>query len=76
MHPIELSGGVISTPATRIAGGPTLIDEIIGNERSQQFEELSRAGGRKLRVHGHKPIIGNLTGAAAKTHPAFFGVFR
>ena len=31
MHPIQLSGGVFSTPPARGRGGPGLIDEILGN---------------------------------------------
>lgn len=61
MHPIELSGGVFSMSATRVTGGPTLIDEIVGNERSQQFEQFSRAGRRKMGVHGPQPMFGHLT---------------
>ncbi len=61
MHPIELSSGVLSMSAAGVTGGPTLIDEIVGNERSQQFEQFGRAGRRKIRVHGPQRRFGNLT---------------
>ena len=51
MHPIELSGGVLAASPARGRRGPALIDEIIGNERSQQFEKFSGAGRRKVGVH-------------------------
>ena len=54
MHPIELSGGVLAASPARDRFGPAVIDEIVGNERSQQFEKLSGAGRRKLRVHAPK----------------------
>ena len=57
MHPIQLSGGVFSTPPARVSGGPGLIDEIIGNEWSQQFEEFGGARRRQFGVHCHQPTV-------------------
>ena len=61
MHPIEWSGGVFSMSPAGGTRGPRLIDEIVGNERSQQFEQFGRAGRRKIRVHGTQRTFGNLT---------------
>jgi hypothetical protein len=61
MHSIELSRGVLSMSPARVTGGPTLIDEIVGNERSQQFEQFGRAGRRKIGIHGSQRMFGNLT---------------
>lgn len=44
-----------------VTGGPTLIDEIVGNERSQQFEHFGRAGRREIGVHGRQRMFENLT---------------
>jgi hypothetical protein len=52
MHSIELSGGVFSMPPARVTDRPALIDEIVGNERTQQFEQFRRAGRRKVGIHG------------------------
>lgn len=51
MHPIELSRGVLAPSSARGRGGPVVIDKIVGNERSQQFEKFGGAGRRKVRVH-------------------------
>ena len=61
MHSIELSGGVLSRPAASAAGGPGLIDEVVRNERGQQFEQLGRAGRGKVGIHRSQPTSGNLT---------------
>ena len=61
MHPIELSGGVISPPPARASAGPAEIDEIVGNQRSQPFEELGRTRRGKVGVHGNQPTVGTLT---------------
>ena len=55
MDPIELSGGILAASPARGRRGPVVIDEIIGNERSQQFEKFSGAGRGKLRVHALQP---------------------
>ena len=55
MHPIELSCGVLATSPARGRCGPGVIDKIVGNERSQQFEKFRGAGRRKVRVHAPQP---------------------
>lgn len=55
MHPIELSCGVLATSPARDRCGPAVIDKIVGNERSQQFEKFRGAGRRKVRVHAPQP---------------------
>jgi hypothetical protein len=55
MHPIELRGGVLATSSARGRCGPAVIDKIVGNERSQQFEKFGGAGRRKVRVHAPQP---------------------
>lgn len=57
----ELSGGVLAVPAAGATVGPALIDEIVGHERSQQFEQRGRAGGREVGVHERDPTALNLT---------------
>jgi len=61
MHPIELSSGVLSMSPARVTGRPTLIDEVVGNERSQQFEQFGRTDRRKIGIHGSQRMFGNLT---------------
>ena len=46
------------------AGGavrPAFVDEIVGHERIQEFEQRHRAGGRKVGIHGSQTTPGNLT---------------
>jgi hypothetical protein len=57
MHPIELSRGVITTSPASGRCGPAVIDKIVGNERSQQFEKFGGAGRRKVRVHAYQPAF-------------------
>jgi hypothetical protein len=61
VHSIELRSGVLSMSAAGVTGGPTLINEIIGNERSQQFEQFGCASRRKIGIHSRQPMFGNLT---------------
>ena len=61
MHPIELSGGVFSMSPAGGTEGPRMINEIVRNERSQQFEQFGRASRRKIGVHGTERMFRNLT---------------
>ena len=76
MHPIKLSGGVSSPPSARGRSGPALIDEIIGNEWSQLFEEFGGARRRQIGVHDKKPTVCILTRQRPRSPLAFFSVFR
>ena len=61
MNPIELRRRVGPASAAGATVGPALVDEIVGNERSQQFEQFGRASRRKMGVHAPKAIPLNLT---------------
>jgi hypothetical protein len=51
MHPIQLRGGIGSTPPAGGPGRPAVIDEIVGDEWAEEFEQLSRARQRKVGIH-------------------------
>jgi len=38
MHAVELGGGVGAMPAARVTPRPTVVEEVVGNERIEQFE--------------------------------------
>jgi hypothetical protein len=61
VNPKELGGGVFPMPPTGAAVRPTFVDEIVGDERIQEFEQGHRAGRRKVRIHAHQPTLGMLT---------------
>jgi hypothetical protein len=61
MHPEELGGGVFAMPPASGAVRPAFVDEVVGDERSQKFEQRRRAGGRKIGIHGRQTIVQNLT---------------
>jgi hypothetical protein len=61
MHPEELGGGVFAMPPASGAVRPAFVDEIVGNEWSQEFEQRRRAGGRKIRIHAPQTTVENLT---------------
>ena len=56
MNPIELRRRVRPASAASAAAGPPLIDEIVRNERSQQFKQFGRARRRKIGVHAPQAI--------------------
>ena len=56
----ELGGGVLAVPAAGASVGPALIDKIVGNEWSQQFEQSGSAGRRKVGVHEKQTTAVNL----------------
>ena len=51
MYPKELGGAVFAMPPTGAAVWPAVVDEIIGDERIQKFEQCRGAGGRKVEIH-------------------------
>lgn len=51
MHPIKLRGGIGPPPPASGPGRPVVIDEIVGDERGQEFEQLGRARQRKVGIH-------------------------
>jgi len=57
----ELGGGVLAMPPSRVAPRPAFVDEIVGHERIQKFEQCRRAGGRKIGIHAGQTTFGNLT---------------
>ena len=61
VDPIELSRRVRPASAASPTAGPTLIDEIVRNERSQHFEKFGRAGRGKIGVHAPQAIPLKLT---------------
>jgi len=67
----ELSGGVLAVPATSATVRPALIDKIVGDERSQQFEQCGRAGRRKVGVHEPEPTAVILTRQRQRQPPCF-----
>lgn len=61
VRPIKLGGGVFATPSARDTVRPTFVDEIVGDERRQEFEQCRRAGSRKIGIHEPKTTSGTLT---------------
>jgi hypothetical protein len=57
----ELGCGVFAMPPAGVAVRPAFVDEIVGDEGSQEFEQRRGAGGRKIGIHGHQTTAGNLT---------------
>jgi hypothetical protein len=53
MDPIKLGRTVISPPPAGVAARPTLVDEIVGHERVEQFQQGGRAGRGKIGIHTH-----------------------
>ena len=54
VNTIKLGGGVFAMPPAGGAMRPAGVDKIVGNERSQEFKQCRRAGGRKVGIHGPK----------------------
>jgi hypothetical protein len=52
MHPKQLGCGVFAMPPAGGGVRPAFVDEIVRNERRQEFEQRRRAGGRKIGIHG------------------------
>jgi hypothetical protein len=61
VNTIELGGGVFAMSPAGRAVRPAVVDEIVGNERSQEFEQRRRAGGWKIGIHRRQTTAGNLT---------------
>jgi hypothetical protein len=61
VNAIELGGGMFAMPSAGGSVRPAVVDEIVGDERRQEFEQCRRAGGRKIGIHGPKTTSGNLT---------------
>jgi hypothetical protein len=57
----ELGGGVFAMPPAGGAVRPAFVDEIVGHERIQEFEQRHRAGGRKVGIHGSQTTPETLT---------------
>ena len=57
----ELGHGVFVMSSARATLRPAFVDEIVGNEQIQEFEQGHRAGRRKIGIHAPKPTAGNLT---------------
>jgi hypothetical protein len=53
MNPIKLCRTVISPPPAGVAARPTLVDEIVGHERVEQFKQGCRARRGKIGIHAH-----------------------
>lgn len=51
MHPIKLRGGIVPPPPARGPGRPAVSDEIVGDERGQEFEQRGRACHGKVGIH-------------------------
>ena len=51
MDPVKLGRTVIPPPPTGVALRPAFVDEIVGGERVQQFQQGRRAGRRKVGIH-------------------------
>jgi hypothetical protein len=64
MHPPQLGRTQGTTPPARELAGRERLDEVIGHERRQQFQQPIGAGGRKKNSHAR-----TLTGRASKTNP-------
>ena len=56
----ELGGSVRVVPTAGAAVRPDLIDEIVGDQRIQEFKQRHGAGGRKVGIHARQPAPGNL----------------
>lgn len=69
MNAKELGAGVFTTPPASGTVRPAFVDEIVGHERIQEFEQRRRAGGRKVGIHGNQTIPGNLTRQRQWTTP-------
>jgi len=67
----KLGGGVFPMPPAGASVRPAFVDEIVGNERIQVFEQCYRAGCRKVRVHARQPTGGNLTRQREYPAPQF-----
>jgi len=61
MNAKELGGGVLAMSPASAALRPAFVDEIVGDERIQKFEQCCRAGGRKVGIHADQTTFGNLT---------------
>lgn len=61
VNAIKLRGGVFTMPPAGGAVRPAFVDEIVGHERIQEFEQRHRAGGRKVGIHASQTTPGNLT---------------
>ncbi len=57
----EFGGSVLAMPPAGGTVRPAFVDEIIGHEWIQEFEQRHRAGGRKVGIHGSQTTLGNLT---------------
>lgn len=61
VNAIQLGGGVFAMPSAGGVVGPAVIDEIVGDERGEEFKQCRRARGREIGIHGHQATLGNLT---------------
>jgi hypothetical protein len=52
MEPLKVGRTVLSPPPAGVTVRPTVIAEIGGHERVQQFKQGRRAGRRKVGIHG------------------------
>lgn len=60
MHAKELGRGVRVAPAAGAALRPGLIDEIVGHQRIQAFQQRHGAGGRQVGIHARHSAAGKL----------------
>ena len=68
----ELSGGVLAMSATGATLGPGFVDEVVGHERIQEFEQRCRASGRKIGIHGRQTTLESLTRQRQCLDPQFW----
>jgi hypothetical protein len=61
VHAKELGGGVRPPPSAGGAVRPTGVDEIVGDEGIQKFEQRGCAGRGQVGVHARQPIAETLT---------------
>ena len=54
MHAVELGGRVGAMPAASATTRPALVDEVVGDERIEQFEQGGGTGGWQVKVHGRR----------------------
>ena len=61
MNAKKLGGGVRPMPSARGAVRPAGVDEIVGNEGGQEFEQCGGDGRGQVGVHDRQPTAGTLT---------------
>lgn len=57
----ELGGGVLAMPSASATLGPGFVDEVVGHERIQEFEQRCRTSGREVGIHGRQTTPRSLT---------------